>query len=180
MHRSLVLFLAFAAVNGGTVGSLAQSPSFTLAITPVRERVKSGSDVRVRIELKNTSEDDIGLTCVPCGGKDCPEIEGFRPIVKDSHGNEPPLTPWGRAVYGKPRPGEASLTLNAVGLCPLEPGNTYTAVLVVSGMYDMSAPGRYTIEIPYKSCPFGVPLDRGKKREDSPEVRPSTAVTVVP
>jgi hypothetical protein len=160
----------------------AEAQSFTFKISAVRDVVKAGSEVRVKMELKNTSEDDIGLTGIPLGKQDHPEIEGFLPIVKDALGKEPPLTKWGRLVYGRPSQDDNPnhLTFNAVGLYPLEPGNVHAMEITVSDLYDMSAPGVYTIQIPYKPCFFGVPLDRGKKRELAHEVSPTVSVTVLP
>jgi hypothetical protein len=176
--KLLPLVLAIAALEASLPTVEAQS--FTFTISAVQDVVKVGSKVRVRIELKNTSEDDISLTSLPCGKEDCPEIKGFRPVVKDSHGKEPPLTKWGRLVFGRQTPEDrSSLVLNAVGSYPLAPGRTYTTEMVVSNLYDLSLPDSYTIQIPYKAYPFGVPLDRGKKEENNQEVKPTVTVTVV-
>jgi hypothetical protein len=159
-----------------------EAQSYTFKISAVHDVVKAGSEVRVKIELKNTSQDDISLTGVPWGKEDHPELEGFRPIVKDAHGKEPPLTKWGRLVCGRPKAEDnpPNSTFNTVAAYPLEPWNIHTTEVIVSDLYDLSVPGVYTVQIPYTLCLLGVPLDRENKREPAQEVKPSITITVVP
>src|SRR5882724_3005153 len=163
LRRLLPLSLAIATLAACVTRAEAQS--FTFKISAVQDVVKAGSKVRVKMELKNTSEDDISLTRVPWGKEDHPELEGFRPVVKDARGKEPALTKWGRLVYGRTEPSDnpPNLTLNAVISYPLEPGHVHTTEVIVSDLYDLSVPGTYTVQIPYKPCYYGVPLDRGRK-----------------
>jgi|HubBroStandDraft_1064217.scaffolds.fasta_scaffold237896_2 hypothetical protein len=178
--RFAPLLLAIAVLATGSARSAGQS--YTFKISAARDVVRVGSEVRVKIELKNTSEDDISLTGVPWGDKDHPELEGFRPTVKDAQGKEPPLTKWGRLVFGRPTAEDnpPNLTFNAVQAYPLEPWHVHATEVIVSDLYDLTVPGVYTIQILYKPCLFGVPLDRGDKREPAREVKPSITVTVVP
>jgi hypothetical protein len=165
MKRALsFLWLSFVFAAFATGLTPAEAQSFSFKISPVESVVKAGNKGRVKIELKNMSEDSLSLMGVLWGKEDHPELEGFRPIVKNPQGKEPPLTKWGRLVFGRPEAGDnpPNLTLNAVGTYPLEPGTVYMTEVVVSDLYDMSAPGVYTVQISYGASYFGVRLTEGE------------------
>jgi hypothetical protein len=158
----------------------AEAQSFTLKISAIENVVKIGSKVRVRIELKNTSEDDISIGGGQFG-KDLAALANFRVVVKDAQGEEPPLAKLGRRVFRRPNPWETfpDVVIESAVVGRLEPGNTYTTELTVSDLYDMIIPGTFTVQISYQAFYLGVPLDRGRKEEGSHEVKRTVTVTVV-
>ncbi len=168
----------------------AEAQSCTLKISVVQDVFKVGSQVRVKVELKNTSQGNIALTGIPSGKEDHLDIEGFLPIVRDAKGKEPPLTKWGRMVFGRPIPADNSvLSLNSVISYPLEPGKVHTTEVIVSDLYDLSTPGTYTIQIPYEEATWsghGMPLVccerylHEPKKEENKQDSNVVTVTVVP
>jgi hypothetical protein len=179
LHRFFSIMLVIAILGPSLAQAKAQS--FTLKISAVQNVVKVGSNVRVKIELKNTSEDDISLGGMPCGNKEgCPELQGYHFIVRNFQGKEPPLTKWGRQVFGRPKPNETfpRVILESVVSFPLSPGQTYTTEIIVSNLYDLSVPGIYTIQIFYAAYPFGVPLH--EYSEESKQVSNVVTITVEP
>jgi hypothetical protein len=80
------------------------------------------------------------------GGDVHGEIIGFRPIVKDAAGKEPPLTRWGRVASGRVIPEDHSpgLVLNATGSIAVHPGVAMRSEIKLNELYDLSVPGKYT------------------------------------
>jgi hypothetical protein len=128
-----------------------EAQSSTLATTVVQNVVKAGSKIRVKIQFKNISDHDINLMSAPWDDKeDHPETVGFRPIMVNAQGKEPPLTKWGKQVFGRTEPSDhlpPNLTLNAVTTFPLHPGQVYTSEVIVSDLYDLSVPGTYMVQV---------------------------------
>jgi len=121
--------------------------SFTFDVG-TQEIAKVGSPIVLKIQLKNISDHDLTRMSLP-GAADHGEIVGFRPTVRDAEGKEPPLTQWGRQVFGRTFPGEPDLVLNAVGVVPLQPGESWKTQINLNKLYDLSAPGKYTVQIRY-------------------------------
>src|ERR1700685_2711330 len=85
--------------------TLAQTPqrSFTFDISVAQDTFKVGSQTAIKIKVKNTSNHDIPATVLP-GSDVHGELIGFRPIVRDTQGKEPPLTKWGRKALSRQLP----------------------------------------------------------------------------
>jgi len=122
--------------------------SFSLNIALQHDTVKVGEPVVIQIEKKNISNHDIGSWSVG-GGDEHGEYAGFPPIVRDAKGKEPPLTKWGRVVFGRQTAADngASLDLNAVVRGHLHPGEISKSKITLTGMYDLSVPGKYTVQV---------------------------------
>jgi hypothetical protein len=150
----------------------AQMPhrSFSLGISATHETVKVGSPVIVKVQLKNISDHDINR--MGLGGGDVHgEVIGFPPIVRDAQGKEPPLTKWGRLVFGRELPEDHSpgLVLNAVGPVAMHPGEIMRTEIRINELYDLSVPEKYTIQV------------RHYDEENKEEVKSATiTVTVMP
>lgn len=133
--------------------ALAQTPtpqrSFTFDISVEQDAFKVGSQIAVKIQLKNTSDHDITRTSLPHWDTDG-ELIGFRPIVRDAQGKEPPLTKWGRMALHRPPldDHDPPLVLNAVGLVAMHPGEILKTEISLNALYDL-VPGKYTVQVQY-------------------------------
>jgi len=151
--RILSKFLIFAIAVGVILAGVAQAQvaSHKLTVRPATDVFKVGSKVRLKVELENVSDHDLTITVIPWENNEIhPEIEGFRPVVVDANGKEPPLTKWGRLVFGRPDPSDNPnhLEFTMVTTSPLAPGKTYTSEIILSDLYDLSVPGTYTVHVP--------------------------------
>jgi hypothetical protein len=99
----------------------------------------------VKIQLKNISDHDISWMALPEGDVHG-EMVGFRPIVKDAHGKEPPLTKGGRRLFGRTAPEEPDLVIEAVGVVAVHPGAVMKTEIKLNELYDLS-PGKYTVQV---------------------------------
>ncbi|MGD0793035.1 MAG: DUF2135 domain-containing protein [Terriglobales bacterium] len=163
---------ALASILAITVGAaLAQTVqrSFSFGISVVHETIKVGSPIVVKVQLKNTSDHVIYRMGLP-GWDVHGELVGFPPIVRDAQGNEPPLTKWGRLAFGRETPEDKStLVLNEVLRVPMPPGEVMKTEIRLSDLYDLSVPGKYTVQVRYYDD------------ENKEEVKSTTiTVTVVP
>jgi hypothetical protein len=147
LARNLLSILALAIYGV----ALAQTPqrSFTFDISVAQDAFKVGSQIVVKIQLKNTSDHDITRTSLPHWDTEG-ELIGFRPIVRDAQGKEPPLTKWGRTALLRPPldDHEAVLVLNAVGPVAMHPGEILKTEIRLNALYDL-VPGKYTIQVQY-------------------------------
>jgi hypothetical protein len=160
--KTLLFILSIAT---GLVPAQTAHRSFSFGISAASADVKAGAAVIVKIQLKNTSDHDLSWMSLP-GGDVHGEVMGFRPIVKDAQGTEPPLTKWGRQVFGRTAKGEPGLVLNAVGLVAVHPGDVMKTEIHLNELYDLSAPGKYSVQMRYFDD------------ENKDEVR-SNAITVI-
>jgi hypothetical protein len=122
--------------------------SFSLSIALQYDTVKVGEPVVIQIEEKNISNHDI-YSLIVGGGDEHGEYAGFPPIVRDAKGKEPPLTKWGRVVFGRQTAADndVSLELSPVVRGHLHPGEIFKSKITLTGMYDLSVPGKYTVQV---------------------------------
>lgn len=137
----MLIWLLITAAFGQTVHR-----SFSFDASVAHNDFKIGSPIVIEVQLKNISDHDIMRGSI-AGYEDRPEVLGFRPVLRDDQGKEPPLTNWGRRVFGRPLPGEPSLTLNAVGLIAVHPGEVFRSEIKLNDLYDLTAPGKYTVHV---------------------------------
>lgn len=109
-----------------------EKTSFTLSISTTEDIINVGSEVFVALEVTNTSD---RLSFYD------PSITKLDPQVRDSQGNTAPLTQAGRdlrRIYGAG--GSHAFGIN--------PGDTMSGGrIIVSKIYDMTRPGKYTIQV---------------------------------
>jgi hypothetical protein len=131
--------------------ALAQTPqrSFTFDISVAEGTFKVGSQIAVKIQLKNTSDHDITRGFLPNWDTEG-ELIGFWPIVRDAQGKEPPLTKWGRMVLHRPPLDDLDpvLVLNAVGPVAMHPGEILKTEIRLNALFDL-VPGKYTVQVQY-------------------------------
>jgi|HubBroStandDraft_1064217.scaffolds.fasta_scaffold632044_1 hypothetical protein len=103
-----------------------------------KDIVKAGSERKLKIDLTNTSGQKLMITREN-GTK--AELDYTFEVV-DEKGNPAPLTKYGRAVIK----GEAVL-VGAFGYVPVLPGESLKGEVVVTNLYDLSSPQKYTIQV---------------------------------
>jgi len=141
-------------VSCATVSSAADQPPFSITISSPQQAWKMGSDVTVTVILTNTSSVPVFF------GKSFAQDEGelFMDVeVKDDKGNPLPRTKYYRVLrhedaYDCERQANGECTLRVVGGGSvrkkfLKPNETATDGIVVSRLFDLSQPGKYTIRV---------------------------------
>jgi hypothetical protein len=114
----------------------AQQP-FSIVITAAQATVKVGSEVRVDIQVKNTSDANIMLDSLGSPSYDMD--------VRDSKGQQAPETERMRKIHA---PQDPSTRLEGSFVVPiLPPGQSIQHYLSVDKFYDMSKLGKYTIQL---------------------------------
>lgn len=147
--------------------ALAQSNEAPVSITISADTnvFKAGSEVRIRLVLKNTSSGEIPYKRTLGTGVE-PNGEFFSQIeVRGSKGQMAPETKYYRLLQGKPDTSAKSPAVEKSGTVPatsvrpeplpmffgsftahmLKPGEFREEDIVVSKLYDLSQPGQYTI-----------------------------------
>lgn len=124
--------LQFATASG-------QTP-FALKLVASNETVKAGSEARIEITFTNTSDRDIHLSRPP---GDVPAAElSYSFEVRDEKGELVPETRYGQLFeehHGRIRGSWISRTL--------KPGESIKETSLINQLYDMSLPGKYTIQV---------------------------------
>jgi hypothetical protein len=151
---------------------------FSLTISAAHDTVKAGAPIVIEIRFKNISDHNIFRTERP-EGPTHGELLGFPPVVRDVEGKEPPLTKFGRLEFGRKKAGEDDsdgyMMQSGVGGSWLRPGGVMTPVIKLNELYDLSIPGKYTVQVLHG----GYDLHGG--HDDKTEVKSNTiALTVVP
>ena len=102
-------------------------------------QVQSGSPITVRVTITNTSKATIGL--------DEMEVSPYIGIVRGADGILTPETEQGRKIKEKQKQRVDPNFVASRFASPLGPGKSVTAECVVSKLYDMSVPGKYSIQL---------------------------------
>ena len=115
-----------------------QQPSqapFKIAITAENSEIVAGADVSIKVSLTNTSDQDVfeGAMYMDGIGLD----STFRFEVRGEHG---------KLVPKRTYPHE-ELRTGKVIFRTISRGETYTQNQLVSALYDMRKPGKYTIQV---------------------------------
>jgi len=174
--RALVFVLSVG-LSGYAFAQAVQQP-FSLAISVAHETAKTGAPIVFEIRFKNILDHKILRTERP-DGPIHGELLGFLPTVKDAEGKEPPLTRLGRSEFRRKKPGDDDsdgfMFQSGVGGSWLPPGGVMTPVIKLNELYDLSVPGKYTVQVLHG----GYDLHGG--HDDKTEVRSNTVtVTVTP
>jgi hypothetical protein len=140
--RRFIRLLLFVSVIAAVqlMAQSAQEPPFSLTISTPQEIVKAGSEVRVDVVLRNTSDHEITLLRSPGTGRG--ELE-FESDVLGEKGNLASQTKYGQQLKKS--------GLNAVEgsriMFRLQPGETYEDSMSLNKLYDLSKPGKYKIQL---------------------------------
>jgi hypothetical protein len=133
----LLVILATANNSAAQAGLVSSAPTnFTLNISMGHSIVKVGAKVAIQIALTNTSDKPIGLHA---------EIEdyGFMVDVKTESDGAAVNTDRGREW--KKNNGTRQETSGPMLL--LKPGETQRSSLAISDLYDLSRPGKYSVQV---------------------------------
>jgi hypothetical protein len=135
---------------GGTCSAQCSQPAqgarrvLSIAATPLRHKVKSGSSVLLTVSMTNRSNHDVSVWMEKGGGEDQYEVD-----VRDQRRTLPAET-----EYGKKRNGHVHLEMLKLqdligsGACvTLKHGKTVVHEINVSKLYDLGAPGKYFIRV---------------------------------
>jgi uncharacterized protein (DUF58 family) len=120
--------------------------SFSITISADQSTVKVGAPITIRILFKNTSNEEIALAKIPGDRKG----EKHNLVdVRDADGKMPPETEYKQALEGKRDnvKGHVVLPMASNFTQFLKPGDVMQDNLDVTDLYDLSKPGRYTIQI---------------------------------
>jgi len=118
-------------------------PRISIAINTPQAVVKAGSDVVVEVEMKNISQVDVPDGAPLTGGAST----GFRWQVRDSSGKQVAMTDYGiQANHLASSSGEPHMWAGSFFSAPLAPGKVITQRLALTKEYDLSKPGKYTIQ----------------------------------
>ena len=118
----------------GTAGQNESKQPITIALTPETPTVKAGTDVSVRVVLTNNSKQPFNAGGCYCGPSGLDSL--FTWEVHD-HGQ---LT--AKRVYPHPELATGEIILDRV----VNPGGEISEGQAVSRLYNMTKPGRYTIQ----------------------------------
>ena len=142
--RALRLLVVVIAAEGALAAQSGQPPKlveprFSIAISVDSSTVKTGSQITTKAVLTNKAKDTIFLdTFAQWTGELDLEVE-----VRDVQGNLAPLTDYGRLVIK----GEGDVPIvGKVFSMALLPGEVLKKDVVISKLYDLSQPGKYTIQ----------------------------------
>jgi hypothetical protein len=116
-----------------------QAP-FSLNISAKDDTVRAGSEVRVKIVLTNTSNREIYI--IHEKASDVGEQAGFTLDVRDAGGMVVPFTRYGQLFFN-----HEAVTLGAPSPFDLKPGKTLKDEIIVSKLFDLSKPGKYSIQV---------------------------------
>lgn len=119
--------------------ALPPEPWFSVAIGTAQTVIPSGSDVKFKVTFTNDTRKDLHYA-VGGPGRGGPP---FDINVRDAKGNPVPETSYGLKMHGKdPRPWSGSV-FNATS----HPGEAIELDLILSKEYDLSKPGKYTVQV---------------------------------
>ena len=138
-----------------TQGSSATRQALSMSIEPVQAVVSAGSPVELRVTLANTSDHDIVIE------EDMNSVAvwmAYRVEVRYENGSMAPHTELGRRQYqgrgtgavhrfeDDVTPDAAMMRFTVIGV-PMKAGESVPGLLNVSRLYDLSKPGKYTIQV---------------------------------
>jgi hypothetical protein len=134
-------FMTLIAIICWTVLARGSEAAFSITISTPQAVVKGGTEVKVNILLKNTSGHELAVA--KALGEVHGEISGYRVDVWDSNGRRLRRTKYGATVEGDTDVlGPFSLRTKI-----LQPDTTLNDSLIISKLYDLSKPGKYTIQV---------------------------------
>jgi hypothetical protein len=132
----------------------AQGPNgkqpFTLAIRVDQLTFKIGSQIRLRITLTNTSGQDLPIGRAK-GDAQAEEV-GYRIEVLDEEGKNAPETKFQRVIKGE----EDGIFVSSPIAITIQSGKTYEDAMMVNKFYDLSQPGKYTIQVQRRDPQSGI------------------------
>ncbi|MGO9096739.1 MAG: hypothetical protein ACLQGV_16155 [Bryobacteraceae bacterium] len=144
MRISIGLFsLATVLVVRGTVGSEAPQPPFAITINAPQTALKTNSEVRVGISLRDISNHEIYFSQPPGVGL---RLSDGDIEVRDDKGNLMPSIKSQQTIQTKDLLGP-TFSYGSYVCVSLKPGETLQGEIVVSELFDLHRSGKYTIQV---------------------------------
>jgi hypothetical protein len=148
----IVVFAVASLVAENSSAQVAQSvsgePTISITVKTPQSTVTVGSDVEVEVEMKNISAGDILYSAAGLFGGG--SSTSFRWDVRDGAGKAIPMTQYGIKANHLEPPQERgvppSVRTGSAFAETLSPGKTVVQKLALSKEYDLSKPGKYTIQ----------------------------------
>ena len=137
----LLLLIGMSSFGRPTANQVGAVP-FSILITGPEKPVKAGSEVKIGIVLKNTSDREIAV------GRTSVSQAEFHYLVdvRDGKGHPAPNTEYGRRIMGREAGERTIIFSSGDALFTLKPNETLEDEAVVSKLYDLSRPGKYFIQ----------------------------------
>jgi hypothetical protein len=147
MRANVLLRASFVILSLATLAARqTPAPSFSITISTTESTVKVGSKVAITILFKNISQEEVDLAKIPGdhGGEFHNVVD-----VRDADGKLPPETEYKQELEGRRSTvnGHHVLPLTSNFTQFLKPGDLMQDSLVITNLYDLSKPGKYTIQI---------------------------------
>jgi len=164
MRASSLLFVFIGVLFPvGHVASAVGDAPFSIVITGPQRPVKGGSEVKVKIILKNTSDREITIARTNAVSQaEC----HFLIEVRDVHGQSAPDTDFGRGIMGRETKKRVILYWGDA-FFTLKPNETLEDEAVVTKLYDLSRPGKYFIQATRQ---FPEQLGKGQVKSNTIEI----------
>jgi len=154
---SLVVILSVSAL----ASAKSPQPPFSITISAEKPEVKAGSEVFIRIQMKNISDHEVDCSMAPTNGWDA----AYQYDVRDAQGTLAERKP---LVPGHPEIKEDS----SIWPCVLKPGGSNSFDSYIGRRNDMTRPGKYMIQVSR--------FISGTRKEDGVVKSNTITVTVVP
>jgi hypothetical protein len=128
----------------GFIGSMYgqnTSPAFSLTIQEQEKPAVAGSEVYITVTQTNTSKADVGCDSMSRGSTDL----ALRYYIKREDGT--PLTQRANAYD----------YMTDISQCQLPPGESVTRRYLLSWLFDLSVPGKYSVQVARHGEPYTEP-----------------------
>jgi hypothetical protein len=139
----LTLLLLFLFIGSGFAQSVAMERNrgipLSISVSTAHDVVKAGSDIRIEVTLTNVTTTAIGI--------ESNALAPYKVLVNASDGSTPAETGHGRKIKEVQQSREKGETISTKIGQSLQPGETKTTELVVTDLYDVSHPGKYSIQV---------------------------------
>jgi len=138
--------IALAVVASGAVCAQVAPSPFSLTLSSFVKVIKAGSEARLEIVLKNTSNHEFSIT--KSNAEDRAESHYYID-VRDSKGRPVPDTEYAHTVSNLNSKPTTQFVFSEV-VHTLNPGESLSDIAVITKLYDLSRPGEYTIIVSRK------------------------------
>ncbi|HEY4046918.1 MAG TPA: hypothetical protein VGM27_08635 [Acidobacteriaceae bacterium] len=117
--------------------------AFSLTLSAAQSTVKTGQPQQLEVTLTNKTDHVIGINEDRAYTGDF-----YYPLtVRDEQSKDIPLTRRGRAIRGRPTLDDPPVAVNVDSfLVQLDPGHGLIDTINVTPLYDLTRPGRYSIQ----------------------------------
>jgi hypothetical protein len=145
---TLVIITIVSLVSGNSTAQVAHptpaEPRISITIKTAQSAVKVSSDVDVEVEMKNTSAEGVGFEPTSTMSS---STTSFGWDIRDNADKPVPMTEYGLKANCLDSPGGAPRICAGSSFGDiLDPGKSFRQKLALSKEYDLSKPGKYTIQ----------------------------------